>query len=72
MKKSVYIDPFKTEDVTYWTRKWHITPTQLFNAIMDTGSNHISILKNRLTPKKSSLISLGKKIVEPYFRRDLN
>jgi hypothetical protein len=40
----MYIDPFKTEDVSYWSRKWHITPTELFTAIMNTGSNHIQIL----------------------------
>jgi hypothetical protein len=50
MKKSLYIDPFETQEVTYWSRKWHISPAELFTAIMNTGSNHISILQKALMP----------------------
>jgi hypothetical protein len=50
MKKSAYIDPFETQEVKYWSRKWHISPSELFMAIMNTGSNNIFILKKALMP----------------------
>jgi hypothetical protein len=68
MKQSSYIDPFETKDVRYWTRKWDVTPTELYNAIFDTGSNNINILKQNLQSKGMYLFPMGKMIHDIFLK----
>lgn len=51
MKLSPYINPLKAEDVYYWTKKWDISQSDLYNAIIDTGSNNVNTLKENLKAK---------------------
>jgi hypothetical protein len=53
MKKSAYINPFETQEVHYWARRWHIRPSELFTAMMETGSNHTAILRKAVMPEGS-------------------
>ncbi len=60
MKPSPYINPFETEDIQYWTRKWDITPAELYNAILETGSSNVNTLKQNLKSKGLYLFPMGK------------
>lgn len=71
MKPSPYINPLEANDVQYWTRKWDITPTELYNAILDTGSNNITILKKYLQSKGMYLFPMGKTIHDLLFKMKL-
>lgn len=46
-----YLDPMETAQVQYWSRKWRITCNQLFDAILDTGSMRINVLRQHLENK---------------------
>ncbi len=68
MKPPYYINPLEANDVQYWTRKWDITPKELNNAILETGSNNINILKENLKSKGLYLFPLGKTIHDLMIR----
>ena len=60
MKHTSYINPFETKDIEYWTRKWDITPSELYNAILETGSSNVNTLKKNLKGKGLWLFPMGK------------
>lgn len=62
MKPTYYINPLEANDVQYWTRKWDITPGELNNAILETGTNNITVLKENLKSKGLYLFPMGKTI----------
>lgn len=62
MKTSPYINPLEAKDVQYWTRKWDITQNELYDAILETGSNNRRILKKYLKSKGLFLFPMGKTI----------
>lgn len=56
MKRSNYsnqpvINPVEQEEVRFWTKKWGISPRQLNEAILETGSIRAQELKNYLVNK---------------------
>ena len=71
MKPPVYINPFEREDVYYWTRKWDITQAELYNAILYTGSNNITILKKYLKNKGLYLFPMGKIVHDLVYKMRL-
>ncbi|MES2559364.1 MAG: hypothetical protein V4590_06465 [Bacteroidota bacterium] len=60
MKHSPYIDLSDSKDIYYWTQKWDISQTELYSAILDTGSNNVDILKENLRNKGMFLFPMGK------------
>lgn len=60
-----YLDPMETAQVQYWSKKWRITSNQLFDAIIDTGSMRINVLRQHLESK--GLISHPLKNMIGYF-----
>lgn len=49
-KRSV-IFPNGQSDMAYWTKKWGVDPIQINNAILETGSVNLQVIKNVLIKK---------------------
>lgn len=41
----VSVHPEDNNNISYWTRKWGVSPRQLNDAILDTGSINIAELR---------------------------
>lgn len=49
------IDMRKSQEISYWTGQWQITPEQLYRAIQETGSNCVREIKEYLRGKGFAL-----------------
>lgn len=50
--KRLYIHPEDKNDMLYWTRKWNVDIRQIHNAILETGSLNLQILKDTIKGKR--------------------
>jgi len=49
------IDLRQSQEISYWTGQWQITPQQLYKAIQETGSNSVGEIKEYLRGKGFAL-----------------
>jgi hypothetical protein len=49
--ESVLIEPYEPAQMSYWTKKWGVSYSQLQEAILETGSLQQSEIKNYLKSK---------------------
>ncbi|HEX8515492.1 MAG TPA: DUF3606 domain-containing protein [Bacteroidia bacterium] len=49
------IYPGEQKTVSYWTRKWGISPSELNEAILETGSLHVKEIRQYLKSKKREI-----------------
>ncbi len=47
-------------EITYWSKKWEISPGQLFSAWLQTRSNEITVLQYWAMPEKAAVFSYKK------------
>jgi hypothetical protein len=50
--KNSYIFPGEEEQMEYWTKRLGVTRAQLNEAILETGSLNVIVIKNYLKKKK--------------------
>ncbi len=67
----MYIDPCDTKEIIYWTKKLGVTPAELYNAILETGSNNASTLNDYLHRKNNRSFSIGNIIQQMAIKLNL-
>jgi hypothetical protein len=56
--KRLVIHPEDKNDLAYWTKKWGVNVRQIDNAIIETGSVNLNVIKNLLV-KKGEIMTLS-------------